>query len=48
MNGTLNLGRALAAPSRSHFGTRRSVAVTTLILTIGAAITFFPFVWMVL
>lgn len=48
MNDTLDMRRAVAVPPRRPFGTRRSVAVTTILLAIGAGIIVFPFVWMVL
>jgi multiple sugar transport system permease protein len=48
MNDTLDLRPALAAPPRRPFGTRRSVAVTTVLLAAGAAVIVFPFLWMAL
>jgi multiple sugar transport system permease protein len=47
MNETLDLGRAVAGPPRRPFGTERSVALTTVLLAVGAAIIVFPFIWMV-
>lgn len=40
--------RRLAAPSRPTIGSRRSRWIVTTVLVIGAAVTVFPFIWMIL